>query len=50
MSLLGFLQIGCLIVFGLLLLVAAWQDVRTLHIADGSVQNLSHFGRWLRSG
>lgn len=34
MSLLGFLQIGCLIVFGLLLLVAAWQDVRTLHIAD----------------
>jgi prepilin peptidase CpaA len=34
MSLLGSLQTGCLIAFALLLLLAAWQDLRTLHIAD----------------
>jgi prepilin peptidase CpaA len=34
MSLVGSLQIGCLAAFALLLLAAAWQDLRTLHIAD----------------
>lgn len=34
MSLLGSLQTGCLIAFALLLVAAAWQDLRTLHIAD----------------
>ncbi len=31
---LAFLQTGCLVAFALLLLLAAWQDVRTLRIAD----------------
>jgi prepilin peptidase CpaA len=35
MSLLASVQIGCLIAFAMLLLRAAWQDWRTLHIADG---------------
>ncbi len=34
MSLFAPLQTGCLITFALLLLVAAWQDLRTMHIAD----------------
>lgn len=34
MSLFGSLQVGCLIAFALLLLAAAWQDLRTLQIAD----------------
>jgi prepilin peptidase CpaA len=34
MSLLGFLQTACLIAFAVLLLAAAWQDLRSLHIAD----------------
>jgi prepilin peptidase CpaA len=35
MSLFALLQIACLATFGALLLVAAWQDLRTLRIADG---------------
>lgn len=34
MSQLAFVQIACLVVFGLLLLGAAWQDWRTMRIAD----------------
>ena len=34
MSLFAPLQTGCLITFALLLLVAAWQDLRTMDIAD----------------
>ena len=34
MSLFGPLQTGCLVAFALLLLLAAWQDLRTMHIAD----------------
>jgi prepilin peptidase CpaA len=35
MSLFAAVQIGCLTAFALLLLLAAWQDWRTMHIADG---------------
>jgi prepilin peptidase CpaA len=35
MSLLASVQIGCLIALAMLLLRAAWQDWRTMHIADG---------------
>ena len=35
MSLFAAVQTGCLIAFALLLLLAAWQDWRTMHIADG---------------
>lgn len=35
MSLLASVQIACLIAFAMLLLLAAWQDWRTMHIADG---------------
>ena len=35
MSLFATVQIGCLIAFALLLLLAAWQDWRTMQIADG---------------
>ena len=35
MSLLASVQTGCLIAFAVLLLLAAWQDWRTMHIADG---------------
>ena len=34
MSLFAPLQTGCLIAFAMLLLLAAWQDLRTMHIAD----------------
>ena len=34
MSLLAAVQIGCLIAFAALLLAAAWQDLRTMRIAD----------------
>jgi prepilin peptidase CpaA len=34
MSLLAPVQTGCLIAFALLLLLAAWQDLRTMQIAD----------------
>ena len=35
MSLFASVQTGCLIAFALLLLLAAWQDWRTMQIADG---------------
>ena len=51
MSLLGSLQIGCLIAFALLLVAAAWQDLRTLHIADAlSLAIVSAFVVWALSG
>ena len=51
MSLLGFLQIGCLIAFALLLVAAAWQDLRTLHIADAlSLAIVSAFVVWALGG
>ncbi|CAN5826530.1 hypothetical protein BH11PSE3_BH11PSE3_18160 [soil metagenome] len=34
MSFLVIVQIGCLIVFALLLIVAGWQDLHTMHISD----------------
>lgn len=51
MSLLALLQIGCLIAFAMLLLAAAWQDVRTLHIADTiSLGTVAAFLAWAMSG
>lgn len=51
MSLFGFLQTTCLIAFAGLLLVAAWQDLRTLHIADAvSLAIASAFLVWASSG
>jgi len=47
MSLLALLQTCCLIAFALLLLLGAWQDVRTLHIADAvSMAIVSAFLVW----
>jgi prepilin peptidase CpaA len=51
MSLFGPLQTGCLIAFALLLLMAAWQDLRTLHIADAlSLAIVFAFVVWALSG
>jgi prepilin peptidase CpaA len=51
MSLLGCLQTGCLIAFALLLLMAAWQDLRTLHIADAfSLGIVLAFVMWALGG
>ena len=51
MSLLGCLQTGCLIAFALLLLMAALQDLRTLHIADAfSLGIVFAFVVWALSG
>ena len=51
MSLLGSLQIVCLIAFALLLLAAARQDLRTLHIADAlSVAIVCVFLVWASIG
>jgi prepilin peptidase CpaA len=51
MSQLELVQFGCLIAFALLLLVAAWQDLRTLRIADGvSVAIVVVFGVWTAAG
>jgi prepilin peptidase CpaA len=51
MSLFGSLQTGCLIAFAVLLLVAAWQDLRTLHIADAlSIAIVVAFLMWAASG
>jgi len=51
MSLFALLQTGCLIGFALLLLVAAWQDLRTLHIADAiSLAIVAIFLVWALSG
>jgi prepilin peptidase CpaA len=50
MSLFAPLQVGCLVVYALLLLVAAWQDLRTLHIADAiSLAIVAAFALWALS-
>src|SRR5690348_16902480 len=47
LSLPAVVQIGCLIVFALLLLLAAWQDLRTMEIADGlSLGIVGVFAAW----
>ena len=51
MSLFASLQIGCLIAFALLLLRAAWQDWRTMQIADGiSLGIIAAFVAWATTG
>lgn len=51
MSLLASVQTGCLIAFALLLLLAAWQDWRTMHIADGiSLGIFAIFVVWATTG
>ena len=50
MSLLGSLQTGSLIAFAVLLLMAAWQDLRTLHIADALSLIVIAFVVWALSG
>jgi prepilin peptidase CpaA len=51
MSLLAFVQTGCMITFALLLLLAAWQDWRTMHIADGiSLGIIAIFVVWATAG
>jgi prepilin peptidase CpaA len=51
MSLFALLQIGCLIAFALLLLLAAWQDLRTMQIADAvSLGIVGAFAVWAFGG
>lgn len=51
MSLLASVQTGCLIAFALLLLRAAWQDWRTMQIADGiSLGVIAAFVAWATTG
>ena len=51
MSLLAPLQLVCLVAFGVLLVVAAWQDVRTLRIADGLALGIvASYALWALSG
>ena len=51
MSLLAPLQIACLVAFALLLLLAAWQDLRTMRIADAvSLTIVPVFAVWALSG
>jgi prepilin peptidase CpaA len=51
LSLLALAQTGCLIVFALLLLAAAWQDLRTMEIADGlSLGIVGAFAAWAVAG
>ena len=51
MSLFALLQSGCLIAFALLLLLAAWQDLRTLQIADAvSLTIVGVFAVWALGG
>jgi prepilin peptidase CpaA len=51
MSLFAPLQTGCLVAFALLLLLAAWQDLRTMHIADAvSLAIVMVFAVWALSG
>jgi prepilin peptidase CpaA len=51
MSLLAFLQIGCLAAFALLLVAAGWQDVRTLRIANHlSIGTVVAFALWAAAG
>ena len=51
MSLFALLQTGCLVAFALLLLLAAWQDVRTMEIADAvSLGIVGLFAIWALAG
>ena len=51
MSLFALVQAGCLAVFGVLLLVAAWQDLRTMRIADSlSLAIAAIFAVWALNG
>ncbi|MBL6652959.1 MAG: hypothetical protein ISP49_15290, partial [Reyranella sp.] len=51
MSLSTLVQTGCLIVFALLLLMAAWQDLRSMQIADGlSLGIVGAFAAWALAG
>lgn len=51
MSLFAPLQTGCLIGFSVLLLLAAWQDLRTMRIADAvSLAVVAAFTVWALSG
>jgi prepilin peptidase CpaA len=51
MSLFAPLQAGCLGAFSLLLIVAGWQDVRTMRIANGlSVAIVASFCLWALAG
>src|SRR5918996_2313739 len=51
MSLFASVQTGCLIGFALLLLLAAWQDWRTMQIADGiSLGIAALFVLWALTG
>lgn len=51
MSLSAFAQTGCLIAFALLLMIAAWQDWRTLQIADWiSLGIIAIFVGWAAAG
>jgi prepilin peptidase CpaA len=51
LSLLALVQTGCLLVFALLLLTAAWQDLRTMEIADGlSLGIVGAFAAWAVAG
>jgi len=51
MSLLAPLQTGCLIAFAAFLLAAAWQDLRSMRIADGlSLAIVAAFGVWAAAG
>jgi prepilin peptidase CpaA len=51
MSLFASIQTGCLIVLALLLLLAAWQDWRTMYIADGiSLGIIAIFVVWATTG
>jgi prepilin peptidase CpaA len=51
MSVLVAVQIGCLIAFGLLLLAAAWEDWRTMRIADStSMAVVVSFAVWALAG
>jgi prepilin peptidase CpaA len=51
MSLFALLQATCLTAFALLLIAAAWQDLRTMRIANGlSVAVVASFGLWALAG
>jgi prepilin peptidase CpaA len=51
MSLLALLQTGCLAAFAILLVVAGWQDLRTLRIANRlSLATVAAFVLWAAAG
>ena len=51
LSLLALAQTGCLIAFALLLMMAAWQDLRTMVIANGlSLGIVGAFAAWALAG